>query len=136
MLVSDVLIELNKLNKKFQEDHVDITSIGTTLDVSISMFHKQILGSKFSASAIHISSFLIKAQGGTLEFVDNTGMVHLHPLRFESLPKMQTSGTIDDCILLRKNFVMKMIESLDRTPKLKDGRNVYVKNLMLGNHLL
>jgi hypothetical protein len=44
-LLVDVLIELNKLNQKFQEDHVDITSIGTTLDVTINMvFSRHIWG--------------------------------------------------------------------------------------------
>ena len=109
-----MLIELNKLNQKFQEDHVDITSIGTTLDVSISMLRKRFLGDIFGAGAVNISSFLSKAQGGTLEFADRTGMIHLHPLRFESLPKMQNSRTLDDCILLGKCFVIKVIESLDR----------------------
>ena len=64
---------------------------------------------------MNVSSFLSKAQGGTLEFADIIGMVHLHPLRFESLPKMQKSGTLDDCILLEKCFVIKVIESLDRS---------------------
>jgi len=114
-LLADVLIELNKLNQKFQEDHVDITSIGTTLDVSISMLRKRFLGDIFGAGAVNISSFLSKAQGGTLEFADRTCMIHLHPLRFESLPKMQKSGTLDDCILLGKCFVIKVIESLDRS---------------------
>ena len=42
-LLADVIIELNMLNRKFQEDHIDITSIGTTLDVTISMFRKWFL---------------------------------------------------------------------------------------------
>ena len=63
-LLVDVLIELNKLNRKFQEDHVDITSIGSTLDFSISMFHKWFLGSIYGVGVVHMSSFLIKAPGG------------------------------------------------------------------------
>ena len=66
-LLADVLIELNKFNQKFQEDHVDITSIGTTLDVSISMLRKRFLGDIFGAGAVNISSFLSKVQGETLE---------------------------------------------------------------------
>lgn len=41
-------------------------------------------------------------------------MVHLHPLRFKIFPKMQRSGTLDDCFLFRKCLVVKVIESLDR----------------------
>jgi hypothetical protein len=40
-------------------------------------------------------------------------MVHVHALRFESFPKSQRSGTLDDCIMLRKSFVMKVIDSLN-----------------------
>ena len=61
-LLANVLIELNKLNQKFQDDHVDITSIGTILDVVISMLRKQFLGGIFGVGAMHISSFLIRAQ--------------------------------------------------------------------------
>jgi len=112
-LLADVLIELNKLNQKFQEDHVDITSIGTTLDITISLLHKRFLRGTFGAGAMHTSSFLNKTQQGTLEFADCTGIVHVHELRFESLPKSQRSGTLDDCITLGKDFVMKVIDSLN-----------------------
>ena len=62
---------------------------------------------------MHMSSFLSKTQQGTLEFSDCTGMVHVHALRFESLLKSQRSGTLDDCIMLGKCFVMKVIDSLN-----------------------
>ena len=78
------------------------------------MLRKWFLGGIFGASAMHIFSFLIKAQGGPLKFANNTCMVHLHPLGFESFPKIQRSWTLDDHILLGKCFVMKVIESLDR----------------------
>ena len=112
-LLADVLIELNKLNQKFQEDHVDITSIGTTLDVTISLLHKRFLRGTFGAGTMHMSSFLSKTQQGTLEFADCTGMIHVHALRFERLPKSQRSGTLDDCIMLGKSFVMKVIDFLN-----------------------
>ena len=40
-------------------------------------------------------------------------MVHVHALRFESFPKSQRSGTLDDCIMLGNNSVMKVIDSLN-----------------------
>ena len=54
-LLAYVLIELNKLNQKFQDDQVDIISIGTTLDITIFMLHKQFLGGIFGASTVHTS---------------------------------------------------------------------------------
>ena len=41
------------------------------------------------------------------------GMVHVHALRFESLPKSERLGTLDDCIMFGKSFVMKVIDSLN-----------------------
>ena len=61
-LLADVLIHLNKLNQKLQEDHVDNTSIGTILDVAFSMLRKPFLRGIFGVVAMHISSFLIRAQ--------------------------------------------------------------------------
>lgn len=60
-ILVDILIELNKSNQKFQEDYVDITSIGNTIYVSISMFHKLFLESIFGVGAMHITYFLVKA---------------------------------------------------------------------------
>lgn len=37
---ADVPVELNKLNQKFEEDHVDITYFDTNLHVSISILRK------------------------------------------------------------------------------------------------
>lgn len=39
-ILADMLVELNKLNQKFEEDHVDITYIDTTLHVSLSILRK------------------------------------------------------------------------------------------------
>ncbi|KAH9295072.1 hypothetical protein KI387_038660 [Taxus chinensis] len=108
-----VLTELNKLNKIFQEDHIDITSIGTTLDITIDMLRRRFQRGIFGAGTLHTSSFLTRAQGGSLEFADGTGTLHVHALRFESLPKSQRSGTLDDCIELGKSFIVKVIDSLD-----------------------
>lgn len=83
---------IQNLNQKFQDYHVDIRSIGTILDDYISMLHKWFLGSIFQVSGVNKSYFLVKAQGGTIEFVDNMSMVHLYPLRFQILPKIQILG--------------------------------------------
>ena len=60
-ILPNMLVELNKLNQKFEEDHVDITYIDTTLDVSISMLRKRFLESIFGVDAVNMSSFLVKS---------------------------------------------------------------------------
>ena len=34
-MIADIMGELNKLNKKFQEEYVDVTSLGAAVDVTI-----------------------------------------------------------------------------------------------------
>lgn len=42
-LLVDVLCELNKLNKKFQYDLVDITAIGSSLEICTSVLRRHFL---------------------------------------------------------------------------------------------
>lgn len=72
---------------------------------------------------MHTSCFLKKAQKGTLEFSDTASMLHVHLLRFVSCANTHRTGTLDDCILLGKSFVMKMFDSL----------NMMFKNLPIFN---
>ena len=51
--LSNVLIELNTLNQRFQEYHVNIIYIGTTLDVTINKIHKPLLEGISGAVAMH-----------------------------------------------------------------------------------
>ena len=68
------------------------------------MLRKPFLRGIFGVVAMHISSFLIRAQGGTLEFVDSTCMLHLHQLRFEILPKDTKIGNTRSLKPFRKMF--------------------------------
>ena len=59
MLV-DVLCKLNKLNKKFQYDLVDITSIGSGLEVCVSILRRLFLcgtGPTFGRVAKNLGNF-------------------------------------------------------------------------------
>ena len=42
-LVVDVLVELNKLNKIFQTNHVDVTQIGANLNICITMLRRRFI---------------------------------------------------------------------------------------------
>lgn len=53
-----VLVELNKLNKRKQYDHVDITAIASTLDVAITMLRRQYLGLHFGWTSRHLGMYL------------------------------------------------------------------------------
>ena len=42
-MLADVLTKLNRLNRKFQEDHSDSTTIGATWEVTVSTLHIEAL---------------------------------------------------------------------------------------------
>ena len=69
-LLVDVLTELNKLSQQFQEEHIDITSIGTQLDVLIEHLRRRYLRNIFGAGSQHVSYFLKKFENGNLEYID------------------------------------------------------------------
>ena len=50
-LLSNVLTELNKLSQRFQEENIDITSIGTQLDVLIDLLRRRYLRNIFGAGS-------------------------------------------------------------------------------------
>lgn len=56
-LLVDVFIELKMLNQKIHDDHVDITYVEITLDITISLFHKRFTRDTFGVGAMHTSSF-------------------------------------------------------------------------------
>jgi hypothetical protein len=77
-LLADVLTELNKLSQRFQEEHIDITSIGMQLDVLIELLRRRVLRDMFGEGSQHVSYFLKKLEHEKLEFIDNTGASHVH----------------------------------------------------------
>ena len=67
----------------------------------------------FGASSQHVSYFLKKFENGNLEYIDNTGVSHVHLLRFEPIPNSLGFGSVEDCIDLGKEFIQKLIDYLN-----------------------
>ena len=57
-MLAEVLLELKELNRKFQFDLVDITSIASTIDVTINFLWKHYLGVSFGTTTKHLGIFL------------------------------------------------------------------------------
>ena len=112
-LLVDFLSELNKISQRFQEEHIDITSIGTQLDVLIELISRRFLRNTFGVGSQHVSYFLKKFENGNLEYIDNTGVSHVHLLRFEAIPNSLGFGSMEDCIGLGKEFIQKLIDYLN-----------------------
>ena len=56
-LLADVLLELNKLNRKFHFELVDITSIASTIDVIINLLRRHYLGVSFDITTKQLEFF-------------------------------------------------------------------------------
>ncbi|BBN17305.1 hypothetical protein MPTK1_7g13480 [Marchantia polymorpha subsp. ruderalis] len=114
-LLADVLCDLNKLNKKFQEEKVELTAIGAQLDVTISALKRRFLRGfeEFAQGTKYLKEFLKQADGGELQYVDGEGTLHQHRLRFEAMPGCNRGGSIGDCKILGQEYIRKVIESLN-----------------------
>ncbi|MCO5597577.1 hypothetical protein L7F22_051656 [Adiantum nelumboides] len=113
--MADVLVEMNGINKKFQDDHVDITEVGNALDVVIELFKKGYLGDTFGYGCKHFREFMRRLNANNeLVYVQENGYVETHMLHFTSFSQNFTSGnSLQGCIVLAKSFVQELIVGID-----------------------
>ena len=57
-LLADMLLKFNKFNQTFQFDHIDITSIASTIDVTINLLWRHYLGVNFGTTTKHLEIYL------------------------------------------------------------------------------
>ena len=113
-LIPDVLVELNKLNRKFQCDHVDITSIASTVDVIITLLRRQYLIGEFRRTSKYLGKFLQDVvPTGQVLYIDRYGVEKVHNLRYESMLGYNVEGTLEQCKILGASYVQKVIDSLN-----------------------
>ena len=126
-MLADIMCELNKLNKKFQEEYVDVTSLGAAIDVTINTLKRWFLRSDtFADGTSYLSKFLDASKFGYLEICDKEGLVHRHELRFVAIPhahgdyldaqqswKPCIEGSVESCKQLAKDYVQALVESLN-----------------------
>jgi hypothetical protein len=96
-----VLIELNKFNRKFHFDLVDITSIAYTIDVTINLLQRHYLGMNFGTTTKHLGIFLRNVvPTGEILYVFRFGCEKVHILHYDSMPGCDVGGSLNDCITL------------------------------------
>jgi hypothetical protein len=77
----DVMCKLNKLNKKFQEMYVDVTSLWATINVIINTLKRWFLRSdKCANDTCYLSKFLDASKFCYLKIPDKEGLLHRHEL--------------------------------------------------------
>ena len=76
---ADIMGELNKLNKKFQEEYVDVSYLGEAIDVTIKTLRRWFLrNDTFADGTCYLYKFLDASKFGYLEIYDKEGLVHRH----------------------------------------------------------
>lgn len=86
-MLADIMCELNKLSKQFQEEYVDVTSLRAFIDVIVNTLTRWFLRSDtFAYGTGYLSKFLDVSKFGFLEICDKEGLVHRHELRFVAIP--------------------------------------------------
>ena len=109
-----MLLELNKLNRKFQFDLVDIISIASTIDVTISLLWRYYLGVSFGTTTKQLGIFLRNVlPTREILYVDRFGCEKVHTLHYDSMSGYDVGGSLEDCITLGRLYVQKVIGSLN-----------------------
>ena len=127
-MLADIMCELNKLNKKFQEEYVDVTSLGGAIYVTINTLKRCFLRSDtFAKGTSYLSKFLDASKFGYLEICDKEGLVHNNELQYLGILhahgdyvgtqkqawKPCIEGSLESCKLLAKYYVQDLVESLN-----------------------
>ncbi|MCO5597350.1 hypothetical protein L7F22_051426 [Adiantum nelumboides] len=114
-LLADVLHYLNNLNKKFQVEHVDVTSIGTELITTMDLLQARFLSAEFGRGAQHITMFTQRVQNGCLVFENGMQAHEKHALHIRCVGDKDQSThlvTWEACIDVGRQFVRQIIISL------------------------
>jgi len=127
-MLGDIMCELNKLNKQFQEEYIDVNSLGAATDVTVNTLKMWFLiRDTFADGTCYLSKFIDASKFGFLEICDKEGLVHKHELRFVAIPhayvdcvdiqkqswKPCIEGSIESCKQLAKDYVQALVENLN-----------------------
>lgn len=79
-MLADIMCEINKLNKQFQEVYIDVISLGVVTDVTVNTLKRWFLRrDTFTYDTCCLYKFIDASKFGFLEIFDE-GLVHKHEL--------------------------------------------------------
>jgi hypothetical protein len=113
-LLGDVLRDLNILDKKIQEENLDLTDIGAWIEITIrALKRKFLVDNEFGLDAPLTTKLLKISRGGSIDFQDAMGQVHSHRLHYDPLPNSTFEGTLEDCKEMARKYVERVIACLE-----------------------
>ncbi|MCO5558744.1 hypothetical protein L7F22_012330 [Adiantum nelumboides] len=108
----DLCSELNILSCQFQTDLVDISNISGFANAVLQNLKKKFLRDPIGCGTRYLKKFVQQKKGGEITFVDTGGETHVHRLSFAGIKGCSRGGTFEDCMLLGKVLVGKIVENL------------------------
>ena len=114
-LLVDVLTKLNKLNKIFQADHIDVTQIGANLNICITMLRQRFItvgGAAFGRGSKFLWPFL-EASGASREIIFPLlgGGQRTHVLHEGVI--CGRVGSIEECRIIGVEYVQRVVDALN-----------------------
>jgi hypothetical protein len=109
---------LNNLNKKFQEDNVDVTLLGIAIDHTLNTLKRYFCRTYyFAEGVVHLTKFLKDSKDGFLENVEKEETIHRHDLLYIPIHNEKMSqpmatcidGSLESCIQLTRNYVPTLV---------------------------
>ena len=109
-----MLLELNKLNRKFQFDIVDFISIASTIDMTFNLLQRHHLDVSFGTTTKHLEKKLRNVVPiEEILHVDRLGCKKMHTLHYDSMSECDVRGSLEDYITLYRLYIKKIIDSLN-----------------------
>ncbi|MCO5582767.1 hypothetical protein L7F22_036666 [Adiantum nelumboides] len=111
-LLADVCSKLNILSCQFQSDLVDVANISGFADAVLQNLKKKFLKDSTGCGTRYLKTFVEQTRGGKLTFTDAGGEIQSHKLIFDKVKGCNKGGSFEDCMLLGKEPVTKIVENL------------------------
>ena len=101
-------------NTQFQYDYLDIIRITLIIDITINLLQRQYLGINFGRTSSFLEKFLSKVVPiDQTAYIDRHGLEKGHTFHYKSMSKCHVEGSLEKCMILRAQYVHRVIDSLN-----------------------
>ncbi|MCO5551013.1 hypothetical protein L7F22_004508 [Adiantum nelumboides] len=111
-LLADVCSKLSVLSCQFQSDLVDVSNISGFADAVLQNLRKKFFKNFTGCGTKYLKQFVQNTKDAKITFADAGGEKHVHSLRFDRIEGSNRGDFFEDCLLLGKELVTKVVENL------------------------
>ncbi|MCO5557403.1 hypothetical protein L7F22_010966 [Adiantum nelumboides] len=102
---------------------VDIANISGFADAALQNLKKKFLRDSAGCGTKYLKHFVQQTKGGQITFSDAGGDIHVHMLNFDKIEGSNRGGSLEDCMHLGKELVIKVVENL--TTKMQEDMPIF-----------